>query len=192
MIHDCFGHLRCILTNVAGVANNALLRAEALGKPKGRGKAGRGEMWIVHSDVSTSKGYCWITLVAVGILSVLPRIRAWHMESSEGIRALEQRAEGPVMAEVWLPLPSQETSLISLFCSENRMSQMRKGNRKQGAIYALWGFQWSFCSGAGALQGSRSPWDHRRISSAPAIDCCLLSTPVSVGITPYQLTREII
>lgn len=127
MIYDCFGHLRFILTNVPGVANDALLRAEVLGKPKGRGKAGRSEMWIVHSDVSASKGYCWIILVTVGIFGVLPRIRVWRRESGEGIRALEQRAEGPVMAEVWLPLPSQQTFL---FCSENRMSQMRKGNRK--------------------------------------------------------------
>ena len=83
-----------------------MLRAEALGKPKGRGKAGRGEMW---TDVSLSKGYCWIILVTVGIFGVLPRIRAWCRESSEGIRTLEQRAEGPVMVEEWLPLPSQET-----------------------------------------------------------------------------------
>lgn len=89
-----------ILTNVAGVANDALLRAEVLGKPKGRGKAGRGEMWIVHSDVSPSKGYCWIILEdVVGIFGVLPRIRVWRRESSEGGHALEQRAEGPVMAE---------------------------------------------------------------------------------------------
>lgn len=128
MIHYCFGHLRYILTSIAGVATDALLRAEALGKPKGRGKAGRGEMWTIHSDVSLSKGYCWIILVAVGIFGVLPRIRAWRRESSEGVCTLEQRAEGSVMVEEWLPLPSQET--ISLFCSEKRMSPMRKGNRK--------------------------------------------------------------
>ena len=130
MIHDCFGHLRYILTSVAGVATDALLRAESLGKPKGRGKAGSGEKGIIHSAVSPSKGYCWTILVAVDIFGVLPPIRAWRRESSEGGRAVEQKGEGPVMVEVGLPLPSLETSLISLLCSEKRMSQMRKGNRK--------------------------------------------------------------
>lgn len=131
-------------------------------------------MWI-----TVTKGYCWVLLSIPGILVSFHR--------------LEHRAGGPVMVEAWLPshFPLPGTFIDRSVLFPPNVSG-KKDKQSIGVHLRFGGCQWSFCSIAVVLQGSRRPWDHRRVSSTPAICCHLLFTPLRFGVTPHQLTREII